>query len=276
MLARPNQDGTFFTVAVVARIGLESGIEVGIEAAVQSVPPGTDLVVLPYLGTSPWFMDKADRKGYAHAERSPFSTLQAAIGAAKHRNIPVVVSYYEAAAEGTFYATAAVVAGDGSVIGTYRQAHALNRPGWHEQLYVQPGTAGGFPVFQAGAARIGLLLGSDLWVPEVARLLDVNGAEIIIVQSGIFGYHEVQADTLGTARAIENGCFCLLAKRGKETLVFDPLGRPVTMHAEGDDQRSFRIDLAEQRELRRRGDPVNMRRPAIYGGLVRGREETHL
>ncbi len=239
----------------------------------NSTPAGVDLVILPYLGAAKWFLGEPDRKGYAQAERAPSRTLHAAIAGATTRRTPVIVSFYEVVAEGTFYATAAVIDADGTITGSYRQAHAVNKPGWHEQLYFQPGTSGGFPVITVRGARIGLLLGSDLWAPEAARLLALEGAEIIVSLVRLREADARLAEQLASARAIENVCAVILANRGLEAIAFNTTGEFVKSASERNSQASIAIDIAELRERQHSHDSLPLRRPAIYGGLSRGEEE---
>src|SRR4051812_29649141 len=69
-----NREGISFTVSVVAEIDHKTGVE----AAIKSASSDADLVILPYLGTSKWFLDEPNRKGYAQAERAPSRTLTSA------------------------------------------------------------------------------------------------------------------------------------------------------------------------------------------------------
>lgn len=243
------------------------------EKVIVESPGIVDLLVLPYLGANPNFIGDADRRGYSYAERSPSRTLQAAISGIRRRDVATVISYYEAVGEGVFYATAAVIDRDGSIRGTYRQSHALNKPGWHEQLYFQPGTSGGFPVFNVGPAKIGLLLGSDLWVPEAARLLALGGADVIVAQVCLVSTEGELAKTLATARAIENGRAVLLANRTGESMALDAFGFPLKLGLKPNGWSTISIELDEQRNRLLVHDPLRMRRPAIYGDLARGGED---
>jgi N-carbamoylputrescine amidase len=267
-LGSRNKSALTFTIGVLDHIEPVPAYE----NVIGEAPGNVDLLVLPYLGANPYFLAAADRRGYSHAERSPSRTLQAAVSGAMRRNVATVVSYYEAVGEGVFYATAAVIDRDGSIRGTYRQSHALNKPGWHEQLYFQPGTSGGFPVFEVGAAKIGLLLGSDLWVPEAARLLALSEADVIIAQVSLESADNDLANTLATARAIENGRAVLIANRAGESKAFDPFGSPVTFGPKPGGWSTVAIDIEEQRHRLLVHDPLRTRRPAIYGNLVRGGE----
>lgn len=71
------------------------------------------------------------------------------------------------------YDTAVLIGPDG-LIGHYRKTHLWNR----EKLVFTPGDLG-FPVFDTRIGRIGLLVCWDIWFPEVARLLSVQGTDVI-------------------------------------------------------------------------------------------------
>ena len=66
----------------------------------------------------------------------------------------------------------------------------------------------GLPVFDVGETRIGLLMCSELFVPELSRMLAVRGAEIIFMPTG--NWKKAQWDNwrvLLRARAVENLAF---------------------------------------------------------------------
>ena len=190
----------------------------------------------------------------------------------------VAVSYYEVVGEGVFYSTVALIAPDGSNAGTYRQTHALNRPGQHEQFFFQPGTTGGVPVFTVGGARVGFLLGGDLWVPEAARLLALGSAEVLVAITGTPAADAGLATALARVRAAENGRACVLASRAGEglagrSMAVDPDGTPIAEAGPEDSWLVAPLDLAAFADRRRFGDPLRLRRPRLYGRLAHGDEE---
>ena len=58
--------------------------------------------------------------------------------------------------------------------------HIPQEPGFNEKFYFAPGDLG-FITFQTQHTRIGLLICYDQWFPEGARLLALQGAEIILI-----------------------------------------------------------------------------------------------
>jgi predicted amidohydrolase len=84
----------------------------------------------------------------------------------------VVVSLVEA--EGTaFFSTAYLISNTGEIAGFYRKAHL----GETERAWATAGSE--FRVISTPIGSIGLMLGNEVWLPEMARILSLRGAEII-------------------------------------------------------------------------------------------------
>jgi predicted amidohydrolase len=135
-----------------------------------------------------------------------------------------------------------------------------------------------FPVFDAGFARFGVLICADGRLPEIARCLAVNGAELILdLTAWVSGGKEMaaltttQCEYLMPARAYENGLWVAAAdKWGPEagsivyagrSCVIDPLG--ATRVCAPSDRETVVVYEIEPME----GEPVH-RRPALYSRLV--------
>lgn len=98
---------------------------------------------------------------------------------------------------------------DGSIAGTYLRTHPRGP-------YIYPGgllwdfdyaESDDFPVFDMGWGKVGCVTCSEVFVPEVARILALKGAELCVFPAGLLidelGYTE-NWRTLVRARAIEN------------------------------------------------------------------------
>jgi N-carbamoylputrescine amidase len=267
-----------FTV-VAARPGTSNGDRrAAMAAAVMAAPSGADLVVLPFLGANTYLPASLDRAGYRYAERAPFPTVEAVAVAAREREVAVAVSLYEAAGEGVFFSSLALIGPAGTVVGTYRQAHAINLPQQHEQLFFQPGTSG-FPVFPLGETTVGFLLGGDLWVPEAARVLALGGAAVLVAIVAEPARHGSLAIALARARAAENGCAVVVASRtghglAGRSMAFDAAGAPIAECGPDEPAMVAAIDLLGLETSRRGGTPLTARWPRLYGALTgRGEEE---
>jgi len=229
--------------------------------------PTADLLVLPYQAVSTRFWRQLDRSnGFAYAERPPFKTIERLRPVIALRGIPALVSTYDVLGEGVFYSTVRLIEGNGEICTEYRQAHALNLPGHYERLFFQPGTSEGFVMCEVNGVSFGLLLGGDLWVPEVTRSLALAGAKLLVCISAYTEDLKRTARTLAEARSIENGLPVLLANREQEFVAFSP-GAADPPIKEGNGWSTLSMPIAKPAD-----DPLLMRRPRLYGSLGHGEE----
>lgn len=142
-----------------------------LELANAAADEGANLVVLPELVNTGYSFETRE-EAYAHAEPLTGPTVQAWCELARDRGIHLVGGMAEA--DGVRLYDTAVLIGPDGLIGHYRKTHLWNR----EKLVFTPGDLG-FPVFDTRIGRIGLLVCWDIWFPEVARLLSVQGADVI-------------------------------------------------------------------------------------------------
>ena len=75
---------------------------------------------------------------------------------------------------------------DGSIAGKYRKMHIPDDPAYYEKFYFTPGDLGFHPI-QTSVGKLGVLVCWDQWYPEAARLMALQGAEILIYPTAI-GY----------------------------------------------------------------------------------------
>ena len=127
--------------------------------------------------------------------------------AAKHRMV-IVVPIYEKEMTGLYYNTAAVIDADGKYLGKYRKHHIPQvAPGFWEKFYFTPGDTG-YLTFQTKYARIGVYICYDRHFPEGARILGMNGAEIVFNPSAtVAGLSEYLWELEQPAHAVANGYF---------------------------------------------------------------------
>ncbi|MEK5067143.1 nitrilase family protein [Sporosarcina sp. FSL K6-1508] len=165
-------------VAVVQmdpQVGLqnkEKNINKTLELIDQASGDGANLIVLPELcNTGYSFENRVD--AFAHAELVPNgTTMDKWIAKAQEKNVYIVAGITEVDGEQLF--NTAVLIGPKGFVGKYRKTHLWNT----EKLFFSPGDTG-YPVFETEIGRIGMLICWDIWFPEVARILSMQGADII-------------------------------------------------------------------------------------------------
>jgi predicted amidohydrolase len=180
------------------------------EAVREAVAAGARLVVLPELATSGYVFDSAD-EARACAEPADGPTLAAWAEEAARGDAVVVGGFCELAADGALYNSAAVVDRTGA-LAVYRKIHLWDR----EALVFAPGKASA-PVVETRVGRIGVAVCYDLWFPEVARALALDGAELIAIPANIPRFPRPEERpievTLAMATAHTNRLFVALCDR---------------------------------------------------------------
>ena len=105
---------------------------------------------------------------------------------AKELGIVIVTSLFEKRAPGLYHNTAVVIEKDGSIAGKYRKMHIPDDPAYYEKFYFTPGDLGFHPI-PTSIGCLGVQVCWDQWYPEGARLMALQGAELLIYPTAI-GY----------------------------------------------------------------------------------------
>jgi beta-ureidopropionase len=167
------------------------------------------VLCLQELFYGPYFCAEQDRKWYELTERIPDGPTTKLFQkvAAKHKMV-IVLPIYEEVMTGLYYNTAAVIDADGKYLGKYRKHHIPQvAPGFWEKFYFTPGD-GGYPVFETKYCRVGVYICYDRHFPEGARILGLNGAEVVFNPSAtVAGLSEYLWELEQPAHAVANGYF---------------------------------------------------------------------
>ena len=103
---------------------------------------------------------------------------------AKKYKIILVTSLFEKRAVGLYHNTAVVFEKDGSICGKYRKMHIPDDPGFYEKFYFTEGDLGFKPI-ETSIGKLGVMICWDQWFPESARLMALQGADILIYPTAI-------------------------------------------------------------------------------------------
>ncbi|MGY1841312.1 MULTISPECIES: nitrilase-related carbon-nitrogen hydrolase [unclassified Modestobacter] len=179
------------------------------------------------------------------------------------------------------YSTAWLIGPEGEVLARYRKAH-LNPA---ERGWATPGDE--LVVAETVVGRIGLMVGEEVWLPEVARVLALRGAEVIAHPTS---WDRVEAATMAAVeRAEENRVHVVSATRldtpsglGSQIVQADEFvpGQPIALMrfptawtCRGGFEEQMRVDIdlreASSKVMGLHLDPLQTRQPHIYEPFVR-------
>lgn len=277
-------------------------VEAMIELIRQARQQGPmDLVVLPELGTTPYFCGAGEKRFLDWAEPVPGPTTEAFAVVARELGTNLVVGLFErGGARGEFYNSAVVldrrgeivrgVLPDGITVRAYRKTHVADlltnedgSPGSNEKYFFRPGP--GLPTFGLDCCRLGILICYDRSFPEAWRVLALHGAEVVAIPTASYraGRSDSYLFEVQTA-CLQNGVFavavnkggledCLDAKRHffGTSCILSPMGEVVAVAAAGRGPEVLRasVDLGEARRHAWRYNFFRDRRPEIYGSILK-------
>lgn len=147
---------------------------------------GAELIVLQELHNGLYFCQTEEVENFDQAEPIPGPSTAFYGELAKQLGVVIVTSLFEKRTTGLYHNTAVVIEKDGSIAGKYRKMHIPDDPAYYEKFYFAPGDLGFHPI-DTSVGQLGVLVCWDQWYPEAARLMALQGAEILIYPTAI-GY----------------------------------------------------------------------------------------
>lgn len=256
---------------------------------------GAQLVVLQELHNGLYFCQTEDVNNFDLAEPIPGPSTDFYGKLAKEHGIVIVTSLFERRAPGLYHNTAVVIERDGTITGQYRKMHIPDDPAYYEKFYFTPGDLGFHPI-QTSVGRLGVLVCWDQWYPEAARLMALQGADLLIYPTAI-GYESSDTEeeqerqreawtTVQRGHAVANGLPVISVNRvGYEpdpsgvtggiqfwgsSMAVGPQGEFIYRAGiDGEERKVVEIDLAHSEHVRRWWPFLRDRRIDQYGDITR-------
>lgn len=256
---------------------------------------GAELVVLQELHNSLYFCQVEDVDNFDLAEPIPGPSTDFYGALARECNVVIVTSLFERRTPGLYHNTAVVMERDGSIAGKYRKMHIPDDPAYYEKFYFTPGDLGFRPI-QTSVGKLGVLVCWDQWYPEAARLMALQGAELLIYPTAI-GYAASDTEdeqqrqreawtTVQRGHAVANGLPIVSVNRvgfepdlSKQTpgiefwgssMVVGPQGEMLYRSApDAEDSVIVEVDLAHSEDVRRWWPFLRDRRIDMYGEITK-------
>ena len=256
---------------------------------------GAALIVLQELHNSLYFCQTENVDLFDLAEPIPGPSTDFYGQLAREHGVVIVTSLFERRAAGLYHNTAVVMERDGSIAGTYRKMHIPDDPAYYEKFYFTPGDLGFHPI-HTSVGCLGVMVCWDQWYPEAARLMALQGAELLIYPTAI-GYESSDtADeqqrqreawtTVQRGHAVANGLPVVTVNRvGHEpdpsgqtggvqfwgsSFVAGPQGELLYRASDTDEESALiEIDLAHSEQVRRWWPFLRDRRIEAYDPILK-------
>jgi len=155
----------------------------------QAAAGGAQIVLPPELFSGPYFCKLEDEELFELARpTAEHPSVIAMQKLAKALGVVIPTSFFERDGH-HYYNTLAMIGPDGGIMGSYRKSHIPDGPGYEEKYYFRPGNDG-FKVWdvpgEGGATvRVGVGICWDQWYPEAARVMALQGAELLMYPTAI-------------------------------------------------------------------------------------------
>jgi beta-ureidopropionase len=250
----------------------------------QAGDDGVQILCLQEIWYGPYFCADQNMRWYGMTERVPDGpTTKLMQEYARKHQMAIVSPVYEEEMTGVYYNTAAVIDADGTYLGKYRKNHIPHTaPGFWEKFFFKPGNLG-YPTFRTRYAQVGVYICYDRHFPEGARLLGINGAEIVFNPSAtVAGLSEYLWKLEQPAHAVANGYFVGAINRvGREqpwnigefygqSYFCNPRGQMIAVGSRDKDELVVAdLDLDQIQEVRNVWQFYRDRRPETYGDLTK-------
>lgn len=150
----------------------------------KAAQAGAKIILLQELFKTPYFCQIENYDYFKLAEEYLHSQLIARFQKlAQELDVVLPISFFEKDGN-VFFNSLAMVDADGTILGKYRKAHIPTGQCYEEKFYFSPGDDD-FKVFATKYGKVGIGICWDQWFPEVARILALQGAEIILYPTAI-------------------------------------------------------------------------------------------
>ena len=172
---------------------------------IEAAQDGADLIVFPELALTGY---NCGDTFFEVAETIPGQATDYFANLAKNYGLHIIWGIPEKSLAGILYNSAALVGPEG-YIGSWRKnclpGHATNQGGagaFPDRRFFKNGSD--LAVFDTSIGKIGLLICYDMFFPELARLLTLKGADVLVGISGSPSFEKNIFEPIVKVRAMEN------------------------------------------------------------------------
>ena len=254
-----------------------ANLDAMIEKLDVAVAAGAGLTIFPECSLTGYCFDSRE-EALPHAEPIPGPSCEKLAAACKRLGTFAIMGMLEAADDKLF--NACVLVGPGGVVAGYRKIHL---PFLGIDRFTDPGDHP-FAVHPAGDLQVGMNICYDSAFPESARVMALNGADLIALPTNFPPGAECMVAHVANTRAMENNVYYACVNRiGTErgfafigqSKICDPSGRPLAEASHTNEEILYAdIDMQRARDKRivrvpdkHIIDRFKDRRPEMYGRI---------
>ncbi len=260
-------------VQIEPKLGdLKSNLDYVIEKTRSSAAEDADIVIFPELALTGSDLQALGHKVIDIALEKGDQPIQRLCQLAGEEEIYLAIGFIEKRRiPGVLYNSVAFFGPDGSLIGTYAKTHLFST----ENISFHSGPS--IDVFKTEYGRVGPMICMDIGYPEVARILSIQGAELLFSSSAWITDDEDMWELSLRARALDNVVFVAGVNRtGKEgswefigqSMMVDPRGHVIGRLGRDEGTLFCTIDLDQVAVERRRAMHWTGRHPELYSAMI--------
>ena len=250
----------------------------------EAADRGARIICLQELFNTIYFPYELNSRHLDLAEPLDGPTMEHMQGLAGELGVVLIAPIYEKALDGLLYNSAPVIGPDGNLLGVYRKSHIpiVSVPSLTgvEKYYFTPGNTGFITFATPFGATIGILICYDRHFPEAARVLALEGAQIVYVPTATTGMSRYLWELELQAHAVDNVYYVGGVNRvgvdegGSESHFYgssmwvDPKGKIISQAGDAEDEVLVAdLDLSAIPRIRNDWGFFRDRRPDLYGSL---------
>lgn len=162
----------------------QTNVNKATELVKKASEAGANVILLQELFSGLYFCQVEDYDKFSLAvEREKSPLIKHFKEVAKKYNVVLPISFFEKCGQ-NYFNSLVMIDADGKDLGIYRKTHIPTGECYEEKFYFTPGDTG-FKVFDTKFGKVGVAICWDQWFPETARILALEGAEMILFPTAI-------------------------------------------------------------------------------------------
>ena len=251
---------------------LNANINRVLDLTAETARQGAEFIIFPELVLTGYNQELLGDKLVRLALTPEDEPIQQLAQAAGRHQVYLIAGFIEKRAiPGVVYNSIVICGPDGSILRIYAKSHLFAT----ENLHFRPGAS--LDTLQTKYGRVGPMICMDIGYPEVARILSLQGAELLLAPSAWITEDEDLWALHLRARALDNLVFVAGINRvGSEgnlhfigqSMVVNPRGHILSQLQGEEGILIATIDLDEVSLARRRALHWTGRRPELYGTIA--------